>query len=286
MLEETGFFDQFLAGCIAFAGVCAAIDWLTSPERKAKTRQSIGDWWTYLQYHPVDSIISRAIKTLVEKIKTILGGRLFSFRAFFTYFLISATVSVSYYTFRHRAGDVNFSCAIPSVLIENALPLVAGYYTFWVAMTACFYIADGQNRLLRNLAIFFGTFALWAILVPFVLQDDFTLPFAAASPFRFTSRVAPHLFHCIVDNNHDLAQAGRYLLKSLYMGAFVSYVPLMLISPCILFAKAARPIMQLVLEVVLARIYETPKGVLTQVGIGVGAIAKAIQWLLKSPILH
>jgi hypothetical protein len=289
-------FDPFFAIVLVAVGILSFIDWLVGVKGRATVKEKVADFWTALQYDRLDDLFIRLLRRLV--LRDTRGAEI-------SLLVIAATANVA------------LLASLVSVLIGRAL--VAYVVTVWAKPAGPFFVLlpptvmvscgvvpvrylisvlrhdlkDGMGWgsiililvkvPIRVLRFALDVFAVYAVISSLVWTYNDSLGHTLLMP----------LYPAIIQNDQQslffsfvfvlgfisTALCAYVILTILAMQPPFAFLALILLSLVVL--KICRPFLQPLLGVVLARLYEESRGVLTQVAVGMGAVTKLVQELVK-----
>lgn len=282
------FFDTFFIVTALLVAALTAADWLIGKEGRFHIRQRVGDFWTAIQYHSVDELFLRFCYRISLAISRLFGPRPLSLRFFVVSSVLNLVLLIAVVALiASLTGDDFFAMGVmemglsdirdiasnPITWIFIVMPIFAGWISFaslaWALDVSpdrgatWGLVATAFLRLAAGTAMF--ALAVWVIAWLFVVvmatpPEDGALAAISAILNLLAAAVAAGI-------------AGLYSSWPIAIGIAVLLLLVVL--------KIARPLFQPALSLLLMRLYESEKGVLTQVALGLGAVAKLIQEVAK-----
>ena len=162
---------------------------------------------------------------------------------------------------------------------------VPSYCMFWVSTTALRWVAAKRFSLLAVLL----SCLLVVVAVTSFRHSDLYDPVCIGC-YKLAYRI---VYGAVPKPGRELGFAVSLTLLTVQMvlatvteKAFVAAIwapwsPFLILYPLLAFVKLGRRLIQPLATVVVQRLYESKQGVLTQIGVGVGALAKLVQESLK-----
>jgi hypothetical protein len=279
------FFDTFLLIETVIVSTLVGLDWLIGKSGRERVKQWVGTFWTIIQYDTLDTLAIRLLTKGNCVVDNLFGSRIISIR-----FIICSWI-------------VNILMIIPLFYILANFVLHDYLYLYLIASfgLSTKFISTMQLKTISFFAIMSwlscAAFS-WSLRPPSVINNNwwvltvltfrfFISVFAVVSLFSLIILVFS-IFSFYADNGpvqEDvlLAEGLEEVLTILIVIVYASWpiVLALLILFFIISAKVLRPVLQPLLNLLLSRIYENEQGVLTQVALGIGGIAKATQEILK-----
>jgi len=272
-----GWLDEFFVGCAIFVAVAAITDWYIGKSGRGKIREKVGDFWLRMEITPYQTIIFDSIKEFSRIIESIFGTRILSIRRMFA--------SAVYTT-------ASFLLAIIIFLIQNGTSHL--FFRLFVSIDILFFIFP-----VLILADFFSiaaTIKLYALasagkIKVRILAPIFSVLFVVSISSLFLGVwiwiMLKYIFYIC---NPRTGECEVSFFAPFFIGGAIGIVFLSALVPIalhalqlifIILAKLFRGPMRAVSMVVLLRLEESDKGVLTQLSIAVAALLKVGQEIVK-----
>jgi len=264
------FFDPFLFAVSVLVCTLAFIDFLLGKEGQKRLREVVGNWWVYLEYSTYYGLGAADAKKLHNSFRKLLGPTI-SLRFWILAFAITCVLlfivlyvlaslfngSFTSYVLETLADIFAIISTHTDIFVINAvLPIVALIVTMYF---------------LRLMA---STSALW----PLVLLTISDVVILLSLIMLTVVTVQSH-------RTWDVFNFDNIFVMAIWMsGGIVSLIPTLLhILLMVLFigSKLSAPFLKKPINLILLRLHESEKGVLSLIGLAAGTLAKLVQEGLK-----
>ena len=294
----SAFFDKFFLVVAVLVAVLTVIDWSIGTEGRERTRQSVGDAWTTLQYQTLDGLAISALNPVRRLLNKAYGngkGWKLVISAFLTNFIIISLAFLSTYeTFPDENYSLSsifsryfrfiFSLEFTGLLSQSLLLTVM--LLGWIPFK---WLIDTLNSDIRpNAAFAEWTLSLgWLIVKIFGFSAFFVVSFFLLLIVWSYSITIAHAQIDISDiggNPDGLAELLLLVVLTFAAIGLIAALPIVgaaLIFTFLLLLRGFRPWLQPATLFLLDRLYQSKQGVLTQIAVGLGFVAKFIQEVLK-----
>ena len=207
------------------------------------------------------------------------GRRLFSFRAFAVNVGVVAVAFFAGLLLDLRFWGLSLLTQWRLIVVLLLVVSVPSYYTFWVSTTLLRWTAAKRLSLVAlTFSCMLVAGAISAASSPFFAQMGFTyyslayrIVYGASS-----GNVVLQMFHSLT-----VALLAIQTAKGFAAAVWAPWSPFLILYPVLSLLKAGRWLVQPIITVLCERLYESKQGVLSQVGLGVAALAKIVQESLK-----
>jgi hypothetical protein len=299
----SGFADGFLAYVAIIVAIITAFDWLVGEDGRRRLKEYVGDFWTTLQYHSFEELYAGALQHAKTKIANLYGEKVLSSRFLVTAFAINflwVSVSVVAMLFWTPFGKELIALLPPltaGTYVGLAITMVVFVFAIgWYPMASFFWLARrlASGTSLRR--VFYAPiFVLWNALIFVVLAA--IIIFVAWMVFVFGAYGGENFDQLMQqmirekEMGADPAKneawehfANNYLLPFMAFTflillpiSLLPFLALLLIVLVLVCLKILRPLLQPLVSRLLERLYESEQGVLTQVTVIFGVVAKFVQ---------
>ncbi len=293
------FWDLFLVTFLIFA------DWLLGKEKRAAMRGKVGEWWLYLQDISFAGLVAEdagKIRTFLEKL---FGKRIFSFRRFAASILFGLS-SLLVFGPLIKLLFVLASGLLPHGQFELLLTIVAFYYytllvfPVGIILPTLFCIWASISVSIVFLRFMESSVSMRRLLLLIVLDLVSTLVLAVSTALVQQMLVFKIGLNDAIDTlvirsfeiltlspdepMSPLAGIAYDLYITMLVVVFTSLLPTLVhlsVTGIFVLSKWFRPILQKPVGILLLRFHESEKGVLTQLAVALGTIAKFVQLGIK-----
>lgn len=268
------FFDRFFFGVVAFVAFLSFVDFLLGKTGREKIKELVGNWWVYLEdttFAGLGAADAAWIRSWFEK----RLGPILSFR-----FWVRAWLGASVLLVVALFG-------LSSLIDESDKSLVAAAVERLV--TAIAILADsGVILFLANTFVPVISLAVTQALLRLMAATNSLLLLFLLTIGDILAVLAIIVLTVIIVQSHrtiDPFNFGNVFDQMIWMsGGLVSLLPIVLhtlLVTLFIVSKLTLPVFKKPVNLVLLRIYESDKGVLTLVGVALGALAKLCQEGIK-----
>ena len=247
-------FDPFFAATAAVVSLLVALDWLIGKNGRRAMKERVGDFWTVVQDRPVAELFLDACAGLRRLLDYVIGTSFVSPR-----FLAGAAGINVLLTF----GFFHPVDQAPSIVVTIAI--VSGWVSFAILSWALRMDADAGATWTQALVLFLRS----------IVGVVATTVAAGTVLFGYSS-VGGRIGGDLGAAFEIISFAGDTFLYSLWPIALG-----VLIIVALVLLKLSQPVIKPVLSLILERLYESERGILTQLSIGLGAAVKLVQELLE-----
>lgn len=279
----SGFFDTFF---VVTAGLVAALmlaDWLIGKHGRGLVKQRVGDFWTVIQDNSVDRLFLGLCARASRTGDRYLGGNKFGLRSLLASCVLNlillipglwfASELVGLGTFdllvgglRDPEGGNQFLLLFLLISFGAGWPAFAGVRWAFDVRTSC-----GNWRQIFGIL---GRLLLSAVLITLLASGILYSSLALGPDPAAGGESGMFAILFLIALSLVVSAATLFAAWPIVVGA------VLLVT--IVALKLARPVLQPVLSLVLARLYESDKGVLTQISLALGSAVKVLQEVLKS----
>ncbi len=303
------FFDDFFVATAITVGVLVAADWAIGPDLRERIRQKAGDFWTNLQYSPIDQMVHATLGYVTRRLQPVFGRGDTSRALVASAAIVNCSLLILWFVFLSGSDTIFGSKQI--VEIENRYPrffysialiflylvLLLGWLPYKFSMRCLASISSAEPTWARYLSSF-AILAMKSILFVAVylfslifFVEVFLGPLVAALVPPIESECLdgyPNSWACQMDEGWRGLALEFMIFSALFFSAVacltaglfpVLLTGVLLVSIAVL--KAARRPLQAIATVVLQRLYESKQGILTQIALGIGFVAKLVQEVAK-----
>ena len=279
--------DFLLYDAVVVAGL-TFLDWLLGPAQRAVMKRRVAVWWRFVRRAKYGGLVAKDARLVRLWLQRIFGARILSARFFFTALGASLLLmTISYYGVGFLEGarvgkgyTINFvAYAIPNMPLDwislavtiHLLKIMERYPHFW--SIAAIALLD----LVLALALGILTFVLFSFTFDLITLRP--LPPINALVMKTVVEMSYYLPVYL----EGIITPGQIALTG-YVVIFTSALPTLIhfgLAVLLLGSKLVRPILQRPTAILLQRLSESDKGVLTQVAVGLGVLTKLAQEGLK-----
>ncbi len=316
---DPSFFNAifFLAATIA-AG-CALADWALSKEQKRAVKEKVGDYWTRLQYESLDSIFRAAWRRSISNVLRLIGPHPWSLRRVFVPPILHLLLSylVWWYFLRLLVASVGSDFGPiykPGVRInsfETSMPVYVLFFC-WLVVTSWVSWSGFAAVLTMNDWTIVGTLkSMIGFVATVVAILGITVLFACLffEPAQIFAAVKRELHPLEAEGTAYINGVRNELVEAIFEG-LVATISLLIqkmiwlilaisllcwiVGPALfilillvigltgsLLLRLSKPVAQPLTSLVVARLYESDRGVFSQLGVFIGATVKLIDEALK-----
>ena len=274
----SGFFDQFFYLVSVAVVLVGFADWLLSAQARKRQREAVGDLWTYLDITPYHVLVTDVASVILSGAERLLGSITYGRKPFFriafltTVIYLSGTLVGLYLGSLADRSQHYFLTPDYWMMIRMLAPnLSALAIMLWLLAISCNVVSlMGSLDLLRRLRASTGTIALTA----FMLIDVFFFFFIFVVVLLVSS------FVIAVTLGFYAAAELDPVFNAIAMSVFLSPLPTLLhfvVTAVMLCLKLIGPVVKKPVQLILMRVYESPKGIMTTLAFGIAALAKMVQ---------
>lgn len=279
-MQTTAWLDKFLFWDCVIVALLTFADWLLGEEKRAAMREKVGEWWLHVQEISFSGLVAEDAG-IVRRALQRFFGKINGFRCILLTFVFSFGITIiSYYIlfvllFLKERTFVEVVTNFVAIVTELA-PFLLAVIIFWglpnaffdwlsLALTMFFLklMERNTNPLFLSVLILFDIFgAILFAFFAFYLGAALLPGPTGIGGIIFVSQLA------IVGIVVSITSAIPSILH-------------LLLSFVFLLSKLFRPLLQKPISIILIRFHESRQGVLTQLAVGAGAIAKLVQEAAK-----
>ena len=278
------FWDALIVTSLIFA------DWIIGKERREAMRERVGEWWLYLDNSSYSGLVADDARTVRQFLQKMFGRSWLSPAFVQRTFIYSTAVAFLVLTafqfyLLFLASSISSSASDDPVLLSEFAYAILVLVLLPVLMTMPAMITP--NVISGWLSIGFTLFLLkkmerstsLAVLLGILICDVVAACLVTVVSFVLLSYAlnGPSW-------GFYLSLPGIFSFFSVVAMAVTNSLPTLIhASLGILFilSKLVSPLLKKPTEILLIRFYESKKGVLTQLAIGLGALAKIVQEIVK-----
>jgi hypothetical protein len=275
------FFDRYFYLASVFVVLMGFADWLLSPETRRQQREAVGDAWTYLEVTSYRGLVADVALLIRSVMGRFIGSsptnRRFLVRIVFiatVLFVASAIAGLLAGALSSRASSI-LSSGYWTMIRMLGPDLFLYMSMLWFFTMICTWVSVSVSLLLVNkMARRTDALALASFIAIDVLMSVFIFAIVIFIVGVFLSS----------DLGFFVGQTHAAIYVA-YLNLVIAALPTLLhmvVIALLLVLKTIIPVIKKPSQLILARVYESPKGILTTFSIGVGVAAKLLQEGLKA----
>ncbi|BBO85786.1 hypothetical protein DSCO28_63520 [Desulfosarcina ovata subsp. sediminis] len=259
-MNTNTFFDKFFYISLVFVASLTFIDFLLGEEKRNAMKDRLGCWWIYLSDISYAGLVANDAKKVRLFIDKVLGNGFFSFRFFISSMILSVgflwlTDFIAVNVFLENVSTDYSSWDIESILLMISNGLL-NYFSFGITV-----------HLLKKME----SQTSIVILVVILLSDIIIASIIAL--------IAYVLMSVILGDAESILEvvAHAIVLVIVMISSFIPTIIHALFTLLFLLSKLFRPLIQKPSELVLLRLSQSSKGILTLLAAAIATIAKLIE---------
>ena len=289
MESASTFFDNFLVITALICSVIAIIDWLLGPEWQKQSRDALEDWWIRLSELNYQEVLNEAVdlgnRVLSDLWRKTWGAyaKVFNHKAIILLWPAMFSLAAgSIYGFIHddmQAGGawiVEITCDVITNHVV-CLTVVAYLLVGWILLLPAYFFG----------LTFFSSLAITRLLMWWMTRRRHVL--LAILLVMLDVYIAKHIYSFAEGASKGMSDSttlgGTMLSETTFLVVFlIAFIPTSIhlaVSTYFLLGKTFDGVVRPLSMLLLLRITETKRGVLTQIAIGLGVIAKLVQEAIK-----
>ena len=269
--------DAIIIASLVFA------DWLLGNEQRKALKDKVGYWWLYLEEMSFSGLVAKDAGRVSRTFKRIFGARWWGVRRIGLASLVSLIISFVFIMVEvpklvcETMENSGFHLAEPSMIpYLTTGPLfrtssVPNAIVGWASLSITIWLLTMMAR------------SVSPIRLGFLMITDIVIA-ALLVYVCYIVTIGLHLTQ--IDPNFPELQGLQMQLihESVFPITVIASLPTLihlLVVIVFLGSKLFRPLLVKPVSLIMLRLYESPKGVLSQLAVGLGAVAKLLQQGMK-----
>ncbi|MEQ8322201.1 MAG: hypothetical protein RH946_18215 [Rhodospirillales bacterium] len=270
----SGFFDYFFLICLSFVLAISFLDFILGKKKREKFRERLEDLWLYIEVTEYAGLVRNDARKILNLFYNYFGRSVLSFKFFSRVFVVSVLFYILtgelFYIYANGKAGLLWSAlgnsAFQITLLSLApLNFVADFFSLAITMRLLLWMSKYQLGLPTLMLIIVLDIVVALILTSLVLILNI---FPAA----------------LVVGSGDRGGLEETYLFFLASAMFTSVAPTlfhMVVAFFFIVSKFFYPLIKPPCSIIVLRLSESPKGPLSLIGFGLGAIVKLSQQWLK-----
>ena len=259
------FTDHFFFMVSVFCALMVFLDWAIGPAGRSIMRKKVADWWEYLDNESFVELLSLPADIIHDFLTDMFDDRFFSLKRYYRSSLLALLISLFSYTIILFIIPNSPLSEFITFSILSSLSVVFGT---WLSLSATIFCLEKMFYADDNLEVAF------IIVIDIVIMN--VISGISICALMIISLMSNSLSLLIEE-----AISSDYIIHVLVTMAVVPSLAHLAFTAVILISTALEPVIKPFLSWILCRFHESDKGILTQISIGCGVLAKLGQQALK-----
>ncbi len=274
------FFDIFFYCVVVFVVFITFIDWLIGKDGRSKIKDKVAEFWLYLSAMSFAGLVSKDAQKIRKIAQIIFGKKIIHIRFIITSLIISSLMTIAF-------AAIVFSLVGPygkaplGPIFGVKLYLLYGHKL--LLLSSCL-ISVGYAITIGLFKLMERQTRLWLLAV--IVMANIILVYVISCVSYLLSYTVGLVGHPFASFSFSLYyQILGLAALPVVLAALIPPLSHIIITSVFIISKLFRPLIQKPLELILLRLEESDKGVLTLVATAIGILAKLTQEGIKV-LLH
>jgi hypothetical protein len=281
-----GWVDTFLFWDAVAVAALVFADWAIGEKKRAVMREKIGEWWVRVDDISFAALISEDARGIRRFFHRVFGPRWFSVRCV----ILSCAISVLLTTGFALTAAIRFAIMVElpeantlSIILSLAFVVQNAAFA-WMSLGLTMALLRVMERTVRPLVLLGCVLLDSAAALGFAflsLLSGIILAFAADLYFRYSLGLL-HEDPILVMLIMYVAIFGKPLFRAIVLSSVWPTLIHLAVAAVFWGSKLLRPLLKRPVGLILLRLHESQKGVLSLVAVAVGVAAKLVHLAAKS----
>ena len=260
--------DGFAFFIFIIVTIITFVDWLLDDNQRNELRERIADWYVFLADTSFEQLLAKAALTIRKSIEKVFGKNWLSLRFIFLSFSLAIASSIAI-TVLIRQYVVGNDSVEDFLIIGSLFLVVSSSFSTWISLS----LLVRMFKVMEQHPSF--RYLLFIIVIDII---------AVICSILFIGIIAYGIWYLFLWEPVGALVLFIIFIPELIASCITSLLPIfihILISISFIISKLTFPILKPPVTLILLRVNESKKGVLSLLAIGIGAIAKITQETIK-----